>query len=173
MGRMIEKRCANAGFTLVELMVTIGILLLLAGLMLGGLEAARGKAKKTRARSEIAQIVTAWTAYYGDYKRFPDVGAGGDVDTTEMGRDAVQILRGKADFKQKNPRKIEYMDFHELRTEFLDPWGNPYQVSLDTEPYDGKVSVPNETINFSVAAWSKGKDGDEGTPDDVCSWRDR
>ncbi|MBT3193262.1 MAG: hypothetical protein HN341_11970, partial [Verrucomicrobia bacterium] len=56
---MSERERAGAGFTLVEILVAMGIVMLLAALMLGGLTAAARKAKTTRARSDVAQIVAA------------------------------------------------------------------------------------------------------------------
>lgn len=187
------------GFTLIEILVVMGIIGLLAGLMLGGLGEAKAKARKTQAKTEIGQIVTAWKSYYADYKRFPDVvpyGSGEKSFTiTEMGTDAIRILQGnygdaispsgnRRDWTDKNPRNTAFLEFHEDYTDqkgfegFKDPWGNVYQVRLDKAPYDGEVNVPTkngstENIKFSVAVWSYGPDEVEGTPDDIRSWDKR
>jgi type II secretory pathway pseudopilin PulG len=170
-GKMSERERAGAGFTLVEILVAMGIVMLLAALMLGGLTAAARKAKTTRARSDVAQIVAAWKAYYSDYKHFPDVGG---PTITEMGEEALEILRGEAD-NDSNPRRTEYMDFHLNTDEFLDPWKNRYRVVLDSAPYDGRVDIPGHGsgLKFSAVSWSTGPDGESGTADDVCSWKDR
>jgi len=166
------------GFSLIELMVTIGILMVLVAMMMGGIKAAKGKAKRTRARNEVAQIATAWTAYQTEYRRFPDAGPGNSYTISEMDEAAIQILRGSstnAAYQAKNPRKIRFMDFHHLVTEFLDPWDNPYEVSLDEADYDGRINVPHESsaLQYSAVAWSNGKDGQAGTADDICSWKER
>jgi len=174
------------GFTLIEILVVMGIMSLLAGLLMGGLNAAKGKAKKTQAKKEVSQIVTAWTAYYGDYKRFPDVVPNGSGETsytiTEMGRDAIRILQGNyhGDWAGKNTRNTVYLDFHKEYTDqsdfngYNDPWGNIYQVRLDKAPYDGEVSIPSISgLKFSAVAWSMGPDEVDGTSDDVRSWEKR
>jgi type II secretory pathway pseudopilin PulG len=176
------------GFTFIELIVVIGIIMLLAGLMMAGLNSAGRRAKKARARRDVDQITTAWNVYYADYRRFPDAifDCEPDITITEMGAAAIQILRGTStnlQYQAKNPRRQEYMDFHQAVTNFSDPWKNPYQIVLDDiggNGYDGNISVPvpdgsgdSEVIRHSVAVYSKGRDGDEGTADDVCSWRDR
>ncbi len=178
------------GFTLIELIVVIGIIMLLAGLMMGGLNAAGQRAKKTRARREVDLISIAWNAYYADYQRFPDARFSGEdsITITKMNADAIQILRKPREnpYEQthsKNPRRQEYMDFHFAVTNFSDPWKNTYMVILDNgggAGYDGEIDVPvpdgsgsEEPIRHSVAVYSKGEDGEEGTADDVCSWRDR
>jgi prepilin-type N-terminal cleavage/methylation domain-containing protein len=170
----------KSGFTLVEVLVVIGIIALLAGMLLGGLNAVRRRARKANARSAVDQIATAWTAYYVDYKHFPDVGPGSSFKLKEMNEDAVHILHGNYDlseypnhthYQEKNPRGTAYMEFHEAHTGgFNDPWGNMYQLALDEEPYDNEVNAAGESLKRNVAVWSMGPDGTSGTADDVRSW---
>ena len=177
-------RKAREGFTLTEMLVVIAIILLLASLILSGLQVAQRRSAVARARREIAQLVTAWSAYYADYHRFPyDEQADGTV-LTEADEECVQILRGRRHssdsgrfltYRQKNPRGIPYMDFHHRADGLRDPWGNPYRIALDGNG-NGSVNVRvgtplSETLNASVAIWSLGADGTEGTGDDVLSWR--
>ena len=179
------------GFTLLELIVVVGIIMLLASLMMAGLNAGGRRAKNARARNDLDQITISWKAYYTDYRRFPDAifDSEAGITITEMGAEAIQILRGPSDnaalydnpdWQKKNPRGQEYMDFHGAVTNFSDPWNNPYQIVLDDGGggYDGEISVPDgrggsELIRHSVAVYSMGRDGARGTADDVCSWRDR
>jgi type II secretory pathway pseudopilin PulG len=171
-------------FTLIELLVAVGILMLLTSLILGGLGAARRKARKTHARNDVSQIATAWNMYYADYRRFPDAGPGRSFNIESMNVDAIQILRGHYDLQEypahdeyleKNPRGTEFMDFHVATTDFADPWGHTYNIALDDGLYDGRVTVPqqDEALRRNVAVWSNGKDGLSGNADDVCSWLDR
>ncbi len=161
----MRRRC---GFTLIELMVSIGILMLLASLMMGGLKAAKDKSRRTRARSEVAQLVTAWQFYLADYGRFPAL-ASGSLD--EMDQDAVRVLSGK--YEEHNQREIPYMDFHEHSEGYRDPWGNFYKIELDND-LDGKVLVDGDVIRRTVAIWSMGtKTNANETADDVCSWKER
>ena len=69
-----------------------------------------------------------------------------------------------------NPKRISYMDFHQNATEYVDPWGRKYRVLFDTD-YDGDVNTPDGDLRMSVAAWSAGEDGVDGTEDDVRTWR--
>ena len=57
--------------------------------------------------------------------------------------------------------------------EFVDPWGNDYQVVLDTD--GNNVSAMENTpyppaIGKSVAIWSKGPDGQLYSFDDILGW---
>ena len=61
---------ANA-FTLVELLVVIGIIAILMGLLFAGGRAVQQQAKRTQAKNDLAQIVTAINAFYTEYGRYP------------------------------------------------------------------------------------------------------
>src|SRR5207248_9926739 len=67
--RQIRKQ-ANA-FTLVELLVVIGIIAILMGLLFAGGRAVQEQAKRTQAKNDLAQIVTAINAFYTEYGRYP------------------------------------------------------------------------------------------------------
>jgi prepilin-type N-terminal cleavage/methylation domain-containing protein len=58
-------------FTLIELLVVIAIIGILAAMLLSALNKAKTAALKTRAKTEIADIVNAIQSYDQDYSRFP------------------------------------------------------------------------------------------------------
>lgn len=172
-----QKRRDN-GFTLIEMLVVVAIMMLLAGLILTGLNVAKDRAKGLRARRDVAQLITALTAYFAEYHKFPDateVSGNSLINESQIvtGRDVVQILRGRENHRGQNPREIPFMDFHQNTTVFPDPWGNLYRIVWDARPYDGVISVPGQAqpLRLSLAAWSAGPDGIDGTKDDARSWR--
>jgi len=172
---MVYSLRSSKGFTLIEMLTVVAIIMLLASLILAALGVARDRARVLRARRDIAQLKSAFDAYYADYSAFPDPTqiTGNSIENGYMvtGRDVIQILRGRENHRGQNPREIPYMDFHVNTTYFNDPWGKPYRVALDVD-YDGDVSVPgNNALRMSVAAWSAGDDGRDGTDDDVRTWR--
>ncbi len=153
----------RSGFTLIELLVSIAIILLLAGLVLTGLNVARARAQSVRARNDINQIVAVWHAYLADY-RIPPAGI------TETGPEFVTLMRGGN--PTLNPRGLAYMDFHEDSQGMRDPWGNFYQFR-----FAGQVpALPHGTVRDPVAVWSMGPDGssedEEHRRDDIHSWRE-
>src|ERR1041385_2343690 len=67
------------GFTLVELLVVIGIIALLAALLLPGLSRAKAQARSTACKNRLSQIGRAMAMYLADHNRYPPLygGAGG------------------------------------------------------------------------------------------------
>lgn len=169
------------GFTLLEMLVVVAILIVMAGLILASVTLARDRAKVLRARRDVAQLKSAWETYYADYSGFPAPAqiTGNSIANGYLvtGEDVIQILRGRENHHGQNPKRIPYMDFHQNTTQFLDPWGNQYRIALDMafaggNAYDGEVDIPGGTLRMSVASWSAGPDGSDDTDDDVRTWRE-
>jgi prepilin-type N-terminal cleavage/methylation domain-containing protein len=78
------------GFSLVELMVVIGILAVLAGIILAATLRARGHAEKASIQANLATIATALAAYKQDFGDYPRIAAtelapGADPLMNELG----------------------------------------------------------------------------------------
>jgi type II secretory pathway pseudopilin PulG len=171
---------SKGGFTLLELLVVVAIVMMLAGLLLVGFGKIRGRARELEAKRDVAQLKSAWNTYYSDYSGFPEDANGDAFPITESGIACIQILRGiphdddsdeVKQYRAMNPKEFPYMDFHQKSTNLYDPWDHNYRVALDDD-YDGEVTIKNVgTLPMSVAVWSAGKDGTDGTDDDLKTWR--
>src|SRR5256885_1765254 len=62
-------------FTLIELLVVIAIIAILVGLLFPAFKAVQSQAKRTQAKNDLTQIVTAVNAYYTEYGKYPLVTA--------------------------------------------------------------------------------------------------
>ena len=67
----LTMRSAPRGFTLIELLVVISIIAVLAGMLLPVLGIAKTRAKVTKAKTEISNLMTAINQYEADYHRYP------------------------------------------------------------------------------------------------------
>ncbi len=68
-------------FTLIELLVVISIIAILIGLLFPALRGVQEQARRTQAKNDLAQIVTAINAYYTEYGKYPvDLPAGNTTD---------------------------------------------------------------------------------------------
>jgi general secretion pathway protein G len=63
------------GFTLIELMIVVGIIAMLAGILIPNFVNARAQAQTSACESNLRAIATAMELYYADNARYPDAGA--------------------------------------------------------------------------------------------------
>jgi prepilin-type N-terminal cleavage/methylation domain-containing protein len=182
-------RRAGRGFTLIEMLVVIGIIGLLMGLLFPAVGALRNAANRARAEQELGSFEVAIKAYLNEYGKFP---LQVDATTDRVYRDntyiqLLQILRADpsyTDLDLWNAKRAVFMEVAEkavVAGRLKDPWGNDYLVAADmtfdkntdTSAASGYGVVSNRV----VVAWSFGRDGVSGAnaadrKDDVISWRD-
>jgi prepilin-type N-terminal cleavage/methylation domain-containing protein len=66
-----QRRFTSAGFTLVELLTVIAIIVILMGLLIPAIIIAREQARRAQAKNDSAHILTAVRAYYSEYGKYP------------------------------------------------------------------------------------------------------
>jgi general secretion pathway protein G len=116
-----KPRSASAGYTLLELLVVMGILAALTAMATPQVMGYFGKAKTQSAQLQIENINTALEMYYVENGSYPSPGAG---------------LRALVEATPEAPRwNGPYLK--NART-LQDPWGRPYQYSV-TEQGDYTV----------------------------------
>ncbi len=198
---MKRRRHGEFAFTLIELLVAILIIAVLMSVAFPVFQAVQNQAKKAQAKSDLAQIVVAVSAFYTEYGRYPVVT--GDAPLTDTG-DLFFTLRAIASGTANqadaaNPRKIVFLNIPDAKDQtaprsgirisdgqWYDPWGKPYQIAIDgtfdnqiANPYGSAAGAGGDPIRTGVIAWSLGKDtkpGNNGNnkftgSDDVISWQ--
>lgn len=76
------RNSSEKAFTLIELLVVISIIAILMGLLFPAMGMVREMARKTQAKNDEQQIVTAVKAYYTEYGKYPfDPGSTGAIKT--------------------------------------------------------------------------------------------
>ena len=105
----MRKQNNRSGFTLLEIMIVVSIIVILLGLAIGKMGNPTGFAKATAVRADIQSIGTQLMQYEAMNGFYP---------TTEQG---LQALVSQAESEPRPQRWYQF--FKELPK---DPWGNPY-----------------------------------------------
>src|SRR5216110_2943554 len=105
----MKMRSKQQGFTLLEIMIVVGIIVILLGLVISKIGNPTGFAKQTAVRADVQAIGTQLQLYESMNGFYP---------TTEQGLQALVTQ------PQNDPRPARwYQLFKEMPT---DPWGNGY-----------------------------------------------
>ena len=145
-------------FTLVELLIVIGIIAILAGILLPVLSGAGKRADMTKAKAEITTLINAIKQFESTYGHLP-LPDGYTENTSITGnsyKDLIRILQGldpdhatfgTSDGNNINPntRKTRFLDV--VRNSpgvFEDPWDRDYIIVMDKD-YNGQITTGNIT----------------------------
>jgi len=145
--RQHQKRgSSEAGFTLVEIMVVMGIIGLLATMVIINVLPSQDKAMREKAKADVALLEQALELYRLDQFSYP---------TTVQGLDALVSA----------PTSLEnasnYRDGGYIKRLPEDPWGRPYQYASP-----GRFSAVDV---YSLGA--DGREGGEGDDADIGNWQ--
>ncbi len=188
--RCLRRR--GHGFTLIELMVVIAIIIVLIGLLFPAFRGVQDQAKRTQAKNDVTQIVTAVNAFYTEYGKYP---VATDDSTLANNSEVLYTLRavsgGVANLgNAANPRKIVFIsppmvkDTANPRSgigsdgNYYDPWGpvvgkagsGIYHLVINgtydndlANPFTADTGAGPAALKLGVIAWSLGNDGTQGT----------
>ena len=168
-----SPRHARAAFSLIELMTVIAIIVILAGLIVGGLSYAAERQAKEKCRVQLALLSKGIEAYKLDMGNYPDSKLSGTGSQSLY----VQLFYQGYDYKQ-NPNRSDTLNAPMAKTIYLpeldptsskqgwvtavttvtppptttilDPWGKEYGYRTNTD---------TDAQNPDFDLWSMGKDG--------------
>jgi prepilin-type N-terminal cleavage/methylation domain-containing protein len=184
----MEMIRARHAFTLIELLVVIVIVAVLMGLAFPVYQSVQNSAKKTQAKNDVTQIVTAVNAFYTEYGKYPllstatsDAAATFGPPPANSNRALFDELRGIT--SALNTRQIVFLSPTDAKDpaaprsgiagttsasagQYFDPWGKAYSISIDWDydnevlnPYGADKGAGPDKIRQGVLSWSLGKNG--------------
>ena len=133
------------GFTLIEVLMVLVILVIIMSLAVGSYMGAQKGARIKAAQSQIGLFETPLEMYRLDMGSYP---------ATNLGLEALRVQ--PSDVGGVNRWNGPYLS----KDIPLDPWDHPYQYSL-----------PGNHNPDTYDVWSFGPDGVDGTADDIGNWK--
>lgn len=143
------KNAKRQGFTLMEVLLVLVILVVLMGFAVPSLLGSKKKADIDAARTQIGLFRTALEKYALDMNTFPSSEAGLDVLVVEPSDvEEEQLANWAGPYITTSAKEAP-----------KDPWGQKYLYEF---PSTHDSEYPD--------IWSAGPDTKEGTEDDVVNW---
>ena len=143
-------RTGEKGFTLMELLVVIGIIIVIAAAILTVIPGMRQKTQEKATKAFMERLEVALEQYYDDNRSYPS----GDITSV------------KTALEPSGPTSRQYIEFDDSEvngSDIVDYWGNPFV-------YDATPS--NNTGTYDL--YSTGVDGASassgGDADDINNW---
>jgi prepilin-type N-terminal cleavage/methylation domain-containing protein len=182
------------GFTLIELLVVIAIIAILIGLLFPAFSAVQDQARRTQAKNDLTQIVTAVNAFYTEYGKYPTSattdatatygpsGTSNDWLFNELRACTAASTSCSSNLNSPllNTRQIVFISPPTVKDgnnpksgigtttftgQYFDPWGRPYYVAIDGNYNNVVVAPPYTDLNYTTAS-----NGDAGVTTGVIAW---
>lgn len=141
------RTAARSGFTLIEVLIVIVIILAIGGLVAVNVMGGKDKADKGIAEADLKMLRGALQQFRLDFNRYP---------TDEEG---VAVLWNKATLSSEADQTKWRAFIIEAKPN--DPWGKPWGYRQRGE------KAPEGMFDL----WSTGPDMEEGTADDIYVWK--
>jgi len=164
------------GFTLVEMVIVIAVILILISLMIGLITTIMNNAQYKKTEAVIKMLDDGCKTYKQEYNVYPPNDKGDSRNLHHyLGKERVRVLDKDTNIKTKRPPIIEFKaDMLEESKGVPDP-KNPVPV-VDSWGRKVQYKNPGQWNKQHVDIWSSGKNGnDELDPaskdfDDVVNW---
>ena len=144
--RKTQQIAKCRGFTLLELLLVVGILVMLVAFALPSFLGTQEQAQKDAVMSQIGIFEKTLKLYRSTTNTYP---------TTDQG------LKALVEKPEEEPVPKRWTGPYMEEVDGLDPWGNPYQYAYPGEHNEEK----------KPDIWSVGPDGEDGTEDDLGNWK--
>ena len=125
----------KSGFTLLEMLVVVGILGILMATAVAGMAQAKRQGRTAKAHADIRALVNAWFAYEAANDDWPANINNVKGDPVETSEDVLKELIGKG----KDQRV--YLNAPIRNGYFRDPWGTPYKLKITSQDLDKETNI--------------------------------
>lgn len=173
---------SQRGFTLVEMLAVITIIVILAAVTVGGMGYARDKQARSQARVQIDLLSNALEEYKNVNGSYPTGGnaSKGDSnllyralywDTDDNGSGADADDQQRIYLAELNPdnNKQGWIEGNKSNAKIVDPWGNEY-LFRSGKTASGQTNPSARNPDFDL--WSAGPDGKTSNGGDNDSTKD-
>ncbi len=140
------RKSRRRGFTLIEVMIAIAIVVALIAIVGVNVIGQRDTANLGQAKIQMSNIQSAMDNFYLKFNRYPSEDEGIEVLWNVQALDA-----------QTEEDEAKWERFLTKATP-NDLWGNPWNYRAESE------------YGLRYDLWSNGPDGEEGTDDDITNW---
>lgn len=140
-------------FTLIELLVVIAMIAVLMGAATTSVVGAQKRAKISRAQTEAQELTKAILAYanYSDDGTLSELSGLDDSEATESN---LKYVLGKVT-KRGSTVPVLYNASVAKDGRFLDPWGNPYRVTVKKGATITPPGVPTMQVGVFYPNWHR------------------
>lgn len=153
-----RRRARSAGFSLIEILVVVGIIIILVGIGVVGIGQYNRAAEAELTRSTMAAAMAAMTEYQAQTGQVPATGSNGDIEALIDAINTVPEARAMLD-------NLKAEGQYDGADEINDAWGGElryYKSNLAADP-NQNASLNRIAQPFLV---SPGPDGDIDTNED-------
>lgn len=154
--RPVQKQLKNrrhalrrAGFTLLELLVVVSIIMILVGILLPSFSNIKRGAKNKKALSDVTAIATAIREYHLEFHKWP-----GDPEGGVWSNENYRVI---ANLASNGVRTYFEATSTNMNQALVDPFG----VDLNNNSYRIKIQLD------AVSVWSCGPDGKDDSGDEI------
>ncbi|QDU89984.1 Type II secretion system protein G precursor [Pirellulimonas nuda] len=140
--RRYNNHASDRGFTLIEVLLVLVILVVLGSIAASQFLGVQDKANINAAKAQVSQFATSIDMYKFDTKQYPG--------TLE------ELIQKPSDSTMAERWAGPYLDKSKVP---VDPWDNEFKYSKEGKKNSDKYDV-----------WSAGPDGQDGSDDDIGNW---
>ena len=132
------------GFTLVEMMVVVGIIAMLMAALTVSYSSAQTKSRISKATAETTSLTQAIYSY----ENYVDTGIP-EASDAEAGESSLPYLFGGGTDRAGNQIPVLF-NGSLSNGKFLDPWGHPYRVTVKSAPDAGSSDQVGKNLTTGV-----------------------